>query len=93
MNAAVWPPRRPDPEPQVWQDRARCAEVDPDLFFPEKGETAQKAKFICSGCEVWAECLAYALGNGEQHGVWAGRSERQIRRMVADERRRRAAAA
>jgi WhiB family transcriptional regulator, redox-sensing transcriptional regulator len=71
----------------VWKDRARCAETDPDLFFPGKGESTRAAKFICAGCEVRAECLAYALGNGEQHGVWGGLPKRAIRRLVADQRR------
>ncbi len=27
-------------EPGDWRDRALCAEVDPEIFFPDKGESA-----------------------------------------------------
>jgi hypothetical protein len=45
----------------AWRDWALCAEVDPELFFPETGELADPAKRVCQACEVRAECLRYAL--------------------------------
>ena len=42
---------------QSWQERALCAETDPEAFFPEKGGSTREAKKICTGCEVKAECL------------------------------------
>src|SRR3712207_9119590 len=48
---------------QSWQERALCAETDPEAFFPEKGGSTREAKKICTGCEVKAECLEYALAN------------------------------
>lgn len=33
-----------------------CAEVDADLFFPEKGEGTRAAKMICRGREVRKKC-------------------------------------
>ena len=50
----------PAEEPD-WQERALCAQTDPEAFFPEKGGSTREAKRICSGCEVRAECLEYAL--------------------------------
>src|SRR6476620_6202285 len=50
---------------QSWQERALCAETDPEAFFPEKGGSTREAKKICTGCEVKAECLEYALSNDE----------------------------
>ena len=35
-----------------WQDRALCAQTDPEAFFPEKGGSTREAKRICLGCEV-----------------------------------------
>ena len=64
----------------MWQDRARCAEVDPDLHFPDKGGSSAPAKRVCFACEVRGECLAYALEHGEQHGIWGGLSYDQRRR-------------
>ncbi|WP_414974105.1 WhiB family transcriptional regulator [Gordonia sp. (in: high G+C Gram-positive bacteria)] len=64
-----------------WQDRALCAQTDPEAFFPEKGGSTREAKRICHGCEVKAECLEYALGNDERFGIWGGMSERERRRL------------
>ena len=43
-----------------WQDRALCAQTDPEAFFPEKGGSTREAKRVCRSCEVRAECLEYA---------------------------------
>jgi WhiB family redox-sensing transcriptional regulator len=64
-----------------WQDRALCAETDPEAFFPEKGGSTREAKRICSGCEVRAQCLEYALAHDERFGIWGGLSERERRRL------------
>ena len=66
---------------QSWQERALCAETDPEAFFPEKGGSTREAKKICTGCEVKAECLEYALSNDERFGIWGGLSERERRRL------------
>ena len=68
-------------EEQGWQERALCAETDPEAFFPEKGGSTREAKKICTGCEVKLECLEYALGNDERFGIWGGLSERERRRL------------
>jgi WhiB family transcriptional regulator, redox-sensing transcriptional regulator len=70
-----------DGEEQEWQERALCAQTDPEAFFPEKGGSTREAKRICSGCEVRAECLEYALAHDERFGIWGGLSERERRRL------------
>ena len=65
-----------------WQEAALCAQTDPDAFFPEKGGSTREAKRVCLGCEVQAECLAYALEHGERFGIWGGLSERERRRLM-----------
>ena len=64
-----------------WQDRAVCAQTDPEAFFPEKGGSTREAKRVCRGCEVRAECLEYALEHDERFGIWGGLSERDRRRL------------
>ncbi len=64
-----------------WQERALCAQTDPEAFFPEKGGSTREAKRICLGCEVKDECLDYALANDERFGIWGGLSERERRRL------------
>ncbi len=65
----------------AWQDRALCAQTDPEAFFPEKGGSTREAKRVCRGCEVRAECLEYALEHDERFGIWGGLSERERRRL------------
>ncbi len=67
-------------EPE-WQDRALCAQTDPEAFFPEKGGSTREAKRICQGCDVRAECLEYALAHDERFGIWGGLSERERRKL------------
>ena len=55
-----------DAAEQSWQDRALCAQTDPEAFFPEKGGSTREAKRVCRSCEVRAECLEYALGHDER---------------------------
>ena len=64
-----------------WQERALCAQTDPEAFFPEKGGSTREAKRICQGCEVRGECLDYALAHDERFGIWGGLSERERRRL------------
>lgn len=68
-------------EQPAWQDRALCAEIGTDLWFPEKGASARQAKQVCAACEVRAACLGYALETGQTHGIWGGLSERERRRL------------
>ena len=67
--------------PWGWQERALCAQTDPEAFFPEKGGSTREAKKVCLGCEVRSECLEYALGHDERFGIWGGLSERERRRL------------
>ncbi|WP_182114236.1 MULTISPECIES: WhiB family transcriptional regulator [unclassified Actinotalea] len=64
-----------------WQERALCAQTDPEAFFPEKGGSTREAKKVCTSCEVRAECLEYALAHDERFGIWGGLSERERRKL------------
>lgn len=70
-----------DPADAAWQDRALCAQTDPEAFFPEKGGSTREAKKVCRNCEVRVECLEYALDHHEAFGIWGGLSERERHRM------------
>lgn len=68
-----------------WHADAMCAQVDTELFFPEKGSghtTVRDAKRVCASCDVRVECLEFALDNGERFGVWGGLSERERRPLA-----------
>lgn len=64
-----------------WQERALCAQTDPEAFFPEKGGSTREAKKVCQTCEVRNECLEAALLNDERFGIWGGLSERERRKL------------
>ncbi len=64
-----------------WCEEARCRAYDPEIFFPEKGESPRRAKHICSLCPVRLECLNYALRHDLRYGVWGGLSDRERRRL------------
>jgi WhiB family redox-sensing transcriptional regulator len=70
-----------DVEELAWQERALCAQTDPEAFFPEKGGSTREAKKVCLSCDVRVECLEYALQSDERFGIWGGLSERERRRL------------
>jgi hypothetical protein len=72
------------PLPPAWVAAAVCAQVDPALWFPEKGGNNGPAKAICYSCPVRVDCLEYALRQEiAVDGIWGGTSvvdRRRIRR-------------
>jgi WhiB family redox-sensing transcriptional regulator len=64
-----------------WASKAQCRESKPDELFV-KGAAQNRAKLICSGCPVKTECLAEALDNQIEWGVWGGMTERERRAIL-----------
>jgi WhiB family redox-sensing transcriptional regulator len=63
-----------------WTMRAKCRGHEDDLF-PEAAEQ-KRARLICSGCPVRSQCLAEALDNRIEWGVWGGMTERERRQLL-----------
>jgi WhiB family transcriptional regulator, redox-sensing transcriptional regulator len=76
------PVERADGE-RDWRLDAACAEVDPELFFPETGQVPQaaQAKQVCAGCAVRGPCLEAALhgpqARDDHAGIFAGTTARE----------------
>jgi WhiB family redox-sensing transcriptional regulator len=76
------PVERTDGE-RDWRLDAACADVDPELFFPEPGQVPQaaQAKEVCAGCAVRGPCLEAALhgpqARDDHTGIFAGTTARQ----------------
>ena len=68
-------------EKLTWQQKALCAQTDPEAFFPEKGGSSRDGKRVCLSCDVRTECLEYALENDERFGIWGGTSELERREL------------
>jgi WhiB family transcriptional regulator, redox-sensing transcriptional regulator len=83
-------PALPDDREADWRDRALCAEVGTDFFFPEKRDSARPAKAVCAACEVREPCLEFALEHAEQWGIYGGLSVGE-RRALQRQRRKEAA--
>jgi WhiB family redox-sensing transcriptional regulator len=69
-------PHRPD-----WRADAICAQVDPELFYPDAGRSTAAAKRVCMGCPARRACLDYALAHGENTGIWGGTTPDQRKAM------------
>ena len=64
-----------------WPSLAACRNGDPDALFVQ-GAEQNVAKRICRGCPVRYECLADALDNRIEFGVWGGMTERERRALL-----------
>jgi WhiB family redox-sensing transcriptional regulator len=64
-----------------WAAQAACRSTDPDSLFVQ-GAAQNRAKAICVGCVVRTECLADALDNRVEFGVWGGMTERERRALL-----------
>jgi len=69
-----------------WWTSALCAQTDPELFFPEKGDRPRDAKKVCANCPVCTECLTFALAHDRLYGVWGGTTERERRKLTTTRR-------
>jgi len=64
-----------------WTPKAACKAEQPDALFV-RGAEQNKAKQVCAGCPVRTECLAEALDNQIEWGVWGGMTERERRALL-----------
>ena len=64
-----------------WAMLAACREGNPDELFVA-GAEQHKAKVVCQRCPVRTECLADALDNRVEFGVWGGMTERERRALL-----------
>ena len=90
---------RPVAEHWDWQLRAACREKPNRMFFmtgnergAKRAEKQRRAKEVCRGCPVVAQCRHHALTTPERFGVWGGMDEDE-RRQALERRRHYATAA
>lgn len=100
-NRPVVLPEGPD---LGWATAAACAGADVELFFPPSGEGLQgaptkhgrltevervkRAKAICGGCPVRAECLEFAIESKDAWAILGGTTPDERKNMRRSERRR-----
>jgi WhiB family redox-sensing transcriptional regulator len=77
------------PADQHWRDEALCAQTDPEIFFPEPGQSPHAAKQVCAECPVRVECLTDALDHRDiAFGVRGGLTPTQRRELLHRDARR-----
>jgi uncharacterized C2H2 Zn-finger protein len=62
---------------------AKCRETDPEIFFPTGFQPQNEIDAVislCSRCQVFRECLDYALRN-DVDGWWAGTTKAERKKM------------
>jgi WhiB family redox-sensing transcriptional regulator len=64
-----------------WASLAKCRFTESDELFVD-GAAQTRAKRLCDECPVLAECLAEALDNNLQWGIWGGMTERERRSLL-----------
>ena len=72
----------------AWQARAACRGMNPEIFYPSRGQLLNDARAVCARCPVRDECREWALDRVERFGIWGGLSEHDRRGL---RRQRRAA--
>jgi len=70
-----------DADIREWASLGLCNKSDPDVLFV-RGAAQNSAKSVCRACPVRAECLADALDNRVEYGVWGGMTERERRALL-----------
>ncbi len=66
-----------------WRVAARCRADDADELFVA-GALQRDAKLFCRTCPVRTECLAHALDQRIEFGVWGGMTERERRALLRE---------
>lgn len=64
-----------------WRVAARCRTENADELFVT-GADQREARSFCLACPVRTECLAHALDQRIEFGVWGGMTERERRTVL-----------
>jgi WhiB family redox-sensing transcriptional regulator len=64
-----------------WRATARCRTADAEELFVT-GARQREARGFCRACPVRTECLAHALDQRIEFGVWGGATERERRALL-----------
>jgi WhiB family redox-sensing transcriptional regulator len=85
-----------------WTERANCRDADPELFHVPSGDRGgqpgplrqretvriRRAKAICGGCPVRAECLEFAMESKDAWAILGGTTPEERKNMRHNENRR-----
>lgn len=72
-----------------WMADARCAQVDPEIFHPDRAAPSKQAKNICANCPVQRQCADFAqtlegeVTYSHRFGLWGGQLPKHRAREAA----------
>ena len=64
-----------------WTTQAGCRNADPDALFVQ-GAAQNRAKALCFGCPVRAECLNGAVDEGDDWSIRGGTTAKERRNLT-----------
>lgn len=69
-----------------WQAHGVCDAFTNDTWFPDQTDTGRRRDAVarCVPCPVRRSCLAFALSEGEDYGIWGGTTDVQRRALCLD---------
>lgn len=70
----------PVPPQPDWTTSAKCRGMG-DALFPQPAEQ-RRVRQVCADCPVRSACLAEALDNRIEYGIWGGLTERERRALL-----------
>lgn len=59
-----------------------CGQTDPELFFPESGNSRAIKRLCNEKCDVRDECRDGALERKEEFGIWGGLTKAERDRIL-----------
>jgi len=79
-----------------WKKLGNCHDMNPEIFFPDRGASTKPIKEICNGCAIKSRCLEEALyGDPDTGGIAGGTTRgervkiRRARKLASDGNRMR----
>ena len=69
-----------------WRSRANCLGIDPEIFYPKRGESTAAARSMCEACPVQKECRESAVYGEMVFGILGNTSPNQRAAMRSDNR-------
>lgn len=65
-----------------WDPRRGCADIQPDVMFPQTAEDLPAAQKVCRRCPFKQACHQWAVDTAQPYGVWGGIGEKERRREI-----------
>lgn len=89
-------PRLMQPDDNRWYDESLCAQIDSDVFYPERSNgypNYDTARTICEQCPVAKQCLESAMEAEAQthyssrHGMFGGKTPNERAALAREQAR------